>query len=148
MRWPKSKYGDSYGGWGNTAEEARENQRKVHEEEDAKSDLRMKTYKPEIIDISGDAQYVVVEWTTTDGEHVSAYFKMSSWASPPLSVLVEQQQQWRDWQEKLRHPQTSAMKAAKTPRPARAKGPVRKRRPQTVQAALMHDGYLPSDCEG
>lgn len=29
MPWPRGKYGDSYGGWGNTFEEACENERKV-----------------------------------------------------------------------------------------------------------------------
>jgi hypothetical protein len=138
--WPKGKYGNSYGGMGNTAEEARENGWKEHlkslerdtkreAKEEAKRQVRMETYKPQLDDISGNAKMVVVSWLTLDGERVSAYFKMSSWAIPPLSVRAElmhkQRKEWEQWQARMRTPQKKASrkKAAKTPPPAQAEPP-------------------------
>ena len=33
MQWPKGKYGDSFGGWGNTFEEAQANRQKAEQEQ-------------------------------------------------------------------------------------------------------------------
>jgi hypothetical protein len=89
MRWPKSRFGDSFGGLGNTFKEACANKRKTDEEAAARRLARLKKYQPEAIDISDDGQFVVVSWRMANGEHVSASFEMSSWVTLPLNVREE-----------------------------------------------------------
>jgi hypothetical protein len=62
MHWPESRFGDGFGGLGNTFEEACANKRKTDEEADARRLARLKKYQPEAIDISDDGQFVVVSW--------------------------------------------------------------------------------------
>src|SRR5262249_46011793 len=111
MRWPDGKYGDNYGGWGDTEEEARAKKWKAQQERDERRKKGLEGYEPQLYDISDDGQTVAVGWWR-NGEWVSARFSFEGWNWPPLKVRQE-----------FLHPykSSSSKKAAKPRRQSPAK---------------------------
>src|SRR5262245_37672189 len=104
MRWPDGKYGNSYGGWGNTFEEACANQNRVHQEQEDQRYERLKAHGPTVQDIADDGQRVRIGWRMANGEWVDGWFSFRSWHWAPASV----REQLNEWGEPLNPPRKNS----------------------------------------